>query len=411
MAITIELQPQSFTPAFNQNAFSVVSNTSATIFEYLINVRTSGGTILSRHTLPKRSDNGRAFFDAKRTIQNKVSYDLANLVASTNNIYKANNVHFDYYIQFAEISGSSYDNVVSGSPTNSNTITALNMALPEMDTISSNYIQNYQVGGVSGEPLFLTSMRGGNIRVRENDKLELGMLNTSGSTGFTRLVVETYNSSGTLIGTYKINNSFVGSTTTSELMLSIQIDPSSLNEHTLSSGSQPVITSSVSTYKVYTESGTSVRTSEILTYEIDRNCYEYEPVRVFWLNQYGRIDALNFNFATDTIHEINRNYYNKSQGGYVGNDYVRTTYEQGQTTFYSNYVKKLLLRTDYLEDYESLWVRDLMLSSIAWIYEGGQFKTIKVNTNNYTDSNYKKNGYTIDEIEVEYSVDNFRQTL
>ncbi len=411
MAITIELQPQLFTPAFNQNAFSVSSNTSATIFEYLINVRDSGGNIVSRHTLPKRSDNGRAFFDAKRTIQNKVSYDIKNLVDGTNNIYKANNVHFDYYIQFAELTGSLFNNVVSGSPTNSNTISALNWALDEMETLSSTYMLQYQVGGALGEPKFLTNLRGANIKLRPTDKHELGMLNTSGTLGFVTLNVETYNKAGTLLNTFQISNPFANSTTRSELMLSIQVDPSSMNEHTLLTGSQPVITSDVHTYKIYTVSITPTRTSEKITFEIDRDCYEYEPIRVFWLNKFGRIDAMNFNFATDTIHEIERNYYNKSQGGYVGNTYTRTSYEQGQTTFNSKYIKKLRLRTDYMNDVEANWVKDLVLSSIAWVYINGQFECIKVNTSDYTDQQFNKDGYRINEIEVEFSVQNQRQTL
>ena len=409
MAITILQQPTyGYVSGFNFIDFLIESNTSAAIFEYQIRVK-SGSDTIAQFTKPKSINGGKCHFDAQRTIQSYLSYDISGLVANTSGFYKANNVFKEFFIEFAERTGATFNAVSSGSPTNSNTFTAINTAFDYDEIFSSTYLQSFVIGAIGDK--FLTSQRGAPIRIKTNERFELGMMTDASNTSLSKLEIKTYNDSNTLIDTYRITNPFAGSATKSELFLNIQVSPSSLNSQTLSTGSQPIITNSVSYYTIQAVNGSNVGTSEVLTFEIDRDCYKYTPIRIYWLNKYGRIDSFSFNFANDKSFEVDKSTYLKQGGVISGNSFVRSRYESGDTTFNNMIDTTIKLRTDYISTIESEWVGELVKSSIAWAYINGGFTTIKVVNSSYTNKDTRKDGMFIEEIDVQFSNSSFRQRL
>ena len=184
-----------------------------------------------------------------------------------------------------------------------------------------------------------------------------------------------------------------------------------MNSQTLSTGVQPIITNSVSYYTIQAVNGSNVGTSEVLTFEIDRDCYKYTPIRIYWLNKYGRIDSFSFNFANDKSFEVDKSTYLKQGGVISGNSFVRSRYESGDTTFNNMIDTTIKLRTDYISTIESEWVGELVKSSIAWAYINGGFTTIKVVNSSYTNKDTRKDGMFIEEIDVQFSNSSFRQRL
>jgi hypothetical protein len=79
MTITaVNQQPQAFSPAYNENIYLVTSSgTAQTNFRYVFDVyETNGSTLISRVKLPARPTDNRCVFDAKRVIENYLSYNL-----------------------------------------------------------------------------------------------------------------------------------------------------------------------------------------------------------------------------------------------------------------------------------------------------------------------------------------------
>jgi hypothetical protein len=409
MAITILQQPTfGYISGFNFIDFLVNTNNTQPIFEYQIKVK-SGSDTIAQFTKPKSINGGKCHFDAQRTIQSFLSYDLAGIVNNTMGFYKANNVFKEFFIEFAERSGATFNTVSSGSPINSNTYTAINLALDYEDTFSATYVQSFIIGAIGNQ--FLTSQRGAPIRIKPTDKFELGLMVDPSSTYVSKLEIKTYNDSNTLIDTYRITNSFAGSSTKSESFLSVNVGAASLNSQTLSTGVQPIITDSVAYYTIQTVNASNVATSELLTFEIDRNCYKYTPIRLFWLNKYGRMDSFSFNFANDKSFEIDKSTYLKQGGVISGNSFVRSRFESGDTTFNNMIDTTIKLRTDYISTIESEWLSELVKSSIVWAQIGSSFNTVKVVNTSYTNKDTRKDGMFIEEIDVKFSNSSFRQRL
>lgn len=408
MAITINEQPNLLTPAFNENIFVAETDNTQPIFEYQLRVK-SGPDTLGQFTYAKRVDNELCLFDAAKTIQNKVSYDATNYNAGTLGIYPALNTHIEYYIEFAELSGTTYSNVASGSPTNSNTITALNWSVDDLDSIGLDIINDYNIGSLP-DSLLLTDMRGDYIRVKPTNKFELGFIQNKSSTAFDRLEIKTYSEVGGLLGTYRINNSYKNTTTTSEQFLSCHVGPATLNSQTYTSGLSP-ITDNVYYYEVYTINSVGDRTSEIIKFQVDRSCYKYESCRIVWLNKYGRLDAFNFNFLSNDFVKVEKKTFSKIQGVLSGGSFTRSRLESGKTTYYNQNVKSKKIRTDYISDIEAQWLQGLVESSICWIDLNGLLIACNITDTEYSPNIIDQNGFKPIEFNVEFSVPNYRQTL
>ena len=407
MAITINQQPSGLVSAFNNIDFLVDTDNVQPIFSYQIKPIV-GGNAIAQYVKPKSIYGDKAHFDAQRTIQNQVSYDISGIVNNTAQIYKAKNVFKEFYIQFAELSGTTNTNVASGSPINSNPLIAVNTAFEYEDTFTTNYLQNYVIDSFTGK-YFLTGLRGGDIRIGTADLFELGFMQESGFTFAAKVEIKTYGFDGSLIGTYIKNNTFAGTTNTDELFLSINVGTASINNLTLTSGTQPIYTDAVDKYTIQILNTSNTAQSELLTFQIDRDCYKYTPVRIFWLNKLGRFDAYNFNFANDKSYEVTKDFYLKQGGAVVSNTFVRSSYETGDTAFNTRIESSIKLRTDYISTIESQWISEMVKSPLAFIFNNGRLFPIKISTSSYTNKDTRKDGMFIEEIDVQFTNASYRQ--
>ena len=407
MAITINQQPSGVVSAFNHIDFLVDTDNVQPIFSYQIKPIV-GGNAIAQYVKPKSIYGDKAHFDAQRTIQNQVSYDISGIVNNTAQIYKAKNVFKEFYIQFAELSGTTNTNVASGSPINSNPLIAVNTAFEYEDTFTTNYLQNYVIDSFTGK-YFLTGLRGGDIRIGTADLFELGFMQESGFTFAAKVEIKTYGFDGSLIGTYIKNNTFAGTTNTDELFLSINVGTASINNLTLTSGTQPIYTDAVDKYTIQILNTSNTAQSELLTFQIDRDCYKYTPVRIFWLNKLGRFDAYNFNFANDKSYEVTKDFYLKQGGAVVSNTFVRSSYETGDTAFNTRIESSIKLRTDYISTIESQWISEMVKSPLAFIFNNGRLFPIKISTSSYTNKDTRKDGMFIEEIDVQFTNASYRQ--
>lgn len=411
MSITIEQQPDTFSPVFNPMEFVLSSNNLAgnNFFFYLCKVKDSAGNVISQHRYVPRPDE-LCLFDASRMLEKYCTYDISGIAAGTTGVRRASNVFKEYTVQFVEETGAVASGVASGSSTATGTLYAYNGAFEYNDFVS--YADTDWVIASGSTKKFLTDMRGANIRIKTGQRFELGIMTDAGATQPVKnITIKTYTSANSLIGTYKIANSYSSGTTTADKFLSVLVGTGDLNSTTLGSGSQPVITDSVAYYTVYVENNSGNICSETLTFEIDRRCYMTTEVRLHWLNTLGRIDSFNFNFASDEGIEITRADFRKLNGTMSGSSHSYNRYETGRTNFFTQVDKTLKVRTDYISNIEAEWLQYLVSSPIVWAEIGGNLVSVSIDTNSYQIQTIEKNKLFSVEFDMTYSNSDYRQRL
>jgi len=411
MSITILQSPKTYSPVFNPMNFVCSSNNIAgnNYFFYLCKIKDSSGNVISQHRFTPRYDNDYLLFDVSRELEKYTSYDISGISVPSYGVRRTSNVFKEYTVQFIEEIGSVASVVASGLNTISSTLYAYNGSFEYTQNVS--YLDTDWLID-TGTKKFLTDLRGGNIRIKEGQSYELGIMTGAGAgQPVKNIVIKTYDNSGTIIGTYKIANSYSSGTTTADKFLSVLVGTADLNLTTLGSGSQPVITSSVSTYTVYIENNSSTIVSETLTFEIDRTCYQQDEIRLHWLNSLGRIDSYNFNFANDVSYSVERQAFKKDVGAFNGSAYGYKTYEPATTNYYTKVDKKIKIRTDYINNIEAEWFKNLVSSPIVWAEVDGVLVNVIMDTSSYNVQTIEKNKLFSVEFDLTYSNSSFRQRL
>ncbi len=410
MAITIHQSPQTYSPVFNPMEFVCSSNNIAgqNFFFYLVKVKDSSSTVIYQDRLIPRYDNDYLLFDVSRALEKWTSYDISGITTGTTGVRKTSNVFKEYTVQFIEEYGSTASGVASGSTATSSTAYAYNGVFTDED-FNSFDDANYLIQ-TTGTNKFLTDFRGGNIRIQTGQRFELGWITSGGiSEPSKSVVIKTYNASGTNLGTYKIANSFSAGTTTADKFLSVLVGTGDLNSSTLSSGSQPIITDSVHTYQVYIENNSSTRVSEIITFEIDRECYKADTIRLHWVNTLGRIDSFNFNFASERSKDVKQSRYRRDRGSFSGSTFSRSNHEFGLNNFYTQSDRKIKVRTDYINNIEAEWLENLIDSPQIWGEIDGAYIPLTMDTTSYRRQTIELNRLFSVEFDLSYSVSSYRQ--
>ena len=412
MAITIEQNPEEFAPVFNPMNFVCSSDNvnSTTYWFYLVKVKDDGGNVIYQNRYVPRFNDTLLRFDVQRALESYVSYDITGITTGTTGVRRTSNVFKEYTVQFVEESGSTASGVASGASTTSGTKFAYNGSFTFNDFVSYNDT-DYLIA-TTGTKKFMTDMRGGNIRIKTGQRFELGIMTAAGaSQPVKNIVVKTYGISGSLLGTYKIANSFSAGTTTPDKFLSVLVGTGDLNSTTLGSGSQPVITDSVYTYTVQVENNSAAIVSETLTFEIDRRCYMADEVRLYWLNSLGRIDSFNFNFASDVSMEVVKSTFRKLNGSMSGSTFSYTRHETGLTNFYTESNQKLKIRTDYITNIEAEWLQNFVSSPIHWAEVDGNIVSVVLDTKTYNVQTIEKNKLFSVEFDLTFANSDYRQRL
>jgi len=414
MSLTIEQSAEDFAPVFNPMDFIVSSDNliGNTFFFYLVKVQDDNGDTISQHRYLPRPDNSLLKFDASRILEKYTSYDISGIQSGTTGFRRTSNVYKEYRLQFVEETGSVASAVTSGATTSTSYKYAFNGALDDVIDYDSDLwvISDSTLLPSLQQQRFLTDQRGANIRIKTTESFELGMMTTAGSgQGVKKIVVKTYDISNSLLGTYEITNAYASGVTTPDLFLSCLVGPVDLNSTTLSSGSQPIITSSVDKYTVYTQSNAGDITSETLTFKIDTSCNS--GIRIHYLNRLGRIDSFTFNFANDSSLEVTKSAFRKLSGSFSGSTFARTRYESESTNFFTQVDKKIKVRTDYISDTEAEWLQYMVSSPIHWGIIDGELVNLVLDTKSYNVQTAEKNKIFFIECDFTFSKSIYRQRL
>ena len=383
MAVTILQTPQTFTPCYNPMWFTVSgTHTANSGFNYVfyVDIDDWTGSYTNKATIriPKRPDSVVGVIDVSRIVSDYVNTSLD----TTNYGFYYNENLVRYKVRCDE----EWTGSAAGSGTTLLTGYAFGGSLRGndfVDWVDTPYkVTDYLT---QSNTKFLTAWSNRNIYTNQNLWLSalVGTTNTAD-----KLVVKTYNSAGTLLGTYKINNGFNNLTTYPKgRMIRVNCGTYGLNQATLSSGSQPIITASVSYYTVGlldTSGGFDFANSEVKTINIiDANC-KYDNYRLHWLNELGGWDSFNFNLVSKKTISVDRQTFTKPLGTLTGGSFGYTKQDRRIIPFSISSQDTIELNSDWISETESALLQELITSpEIYWEQTTSQLIPVTIVDKNY----------------------------
>jgi hypothetical protein len=143
------------------------------------------------------------------------------------------------------------------------------------------------------------------------------------------------------------------------------------------------------------------------TIDVDNSCANYEVYRLHWLNSLGGFDAFNFTMVSTESVEIENKEYKKVQAlGYQKTDRLKTKY-------FTKLTERITLNSDLLTDAESAALEQLVVSPVVMLETSAtSYVPVNIVANNYVKRKYEQGRQIPNlQIAIEYSFDNYRQSL
>lgn len=383
MSISFLQIPDAISSGFDPMNF-VVSSTASHNTQFRFNselLDENGDTIASFINL-KQPTYGNLLFDAHRTIEKYLSYDISNLIAGTTGWQLGVNVFKKFQLKVIE----EHPQLVFHASGVSSYVIAINSAMNWQDYVNfelgDRYASNSSRNWLTNQPT--------RIKVRIGDSYELGTIDAGSAidTNLSYLKIETYNSAGTLIQTATKSNPYTALATDSARFMSILVGPDDLNATTLTTGSQPLITDSVHYYRVASFNSVNTQTLEWKEFELDRSCTRDDTyTRLYFLNSLGRFDAFNFDFIRDDSIQSTKARYNKLLGVLTASTFTYNTYQQETSVFHSKVEQKYRLRSGFVDNDTAEWLKELIASPLVYmiapINSGNTFVAVTVDNSTY----------------------------
>ena len=395
MAITIENEPQEYTPAYNQMIFVASStNTAEDNFQYIFDIWYDGA-FRSRHKIPANPDNGYGQFDARKKIESLLSWDID---GSTTDFDNNTQSFKKYYVRV----GEEYD--VSGvrtefpNLTDSSDIYAINAALEKLDFVDwddDDYVL------ATSDDKFLTNMPDAqNIELNQ-----LGWLYSVNDTpaNYDHLRVRTYDASGVLQSTDDISNSLTASTDNNQFIR-------------VGVGTQNIVDALADTsyfdgiayYTVVAQTGANADISETRRFNIVTQRL-YTTYRVHFLNVLGGFDPFNFTLVTRKTTQSKRTSFKRNPNSWNGTAYSYDKSSQSDFTKLVASNDQLLLRSDYLTDAQITWLKEMVTSPVVLLESGTDLIPMIVETNVFEEFEKESTRLFRQDITLRYGHTNYRQ--
>ena len=123
------------------------------------------------------------------------------------------------------------------------------------------------------------------------------------------------------------------------------------------------------------------------TFQKDTANCDYPGIRFAWKNEFGVWDYYTAKLAENSNVQIERNSYNASFVDYsTGTTTVPYNSEnRGNTQFYNSLTQRRTVNTDYLDQADADWLRELFYSTAVYIQEGTNFYPVVINNVNVTE--------------------------
>lgn len=395
MAITIDQEPDAFSPAYNPLIFVATSdNTGEDNFQYVFDIYWAG-VLQTRHRMPANPTSGKAVFNAARIIEAQVTHDID---SSTTEF----GVNENSYIEFQVKVGEQYD--VAGVATifadldTSSFIYAYNGIFDNLDFpsyTSTPYLLS------SSSKVFLTNAPS-TQKVATGDLLWLHSM-TSTTSNYDKLQVKKYDSAGVLLSTDTIANPYTADTDDNRF-LRVGVGPANI----LSSLGGTYL-DGVSYYTVQAINAASAAMSELRRFNLDSECSRFTPIRLQFLNKLGGFDAFSFNLVNKDTSEIKREKYKRKTGTLSGSTFSYSQTDRSEHTLSTVIDASKNITSDWLSEAESLWLEELVTSPVVFQELSGVLIPITITDTRYEPQKKANKRVFNLSISFNYSIANYRQ--
>lgn len=398
MALNILQQPNQHIPAYNDIIYVVTSTNNAQAnFNYLATLYIGSDTITLK--APADPTYGSGVFNFGRIVENYLTSDIA---INETGFQLNSNSNKSFYVKIGEEYGVSsgvtqYPNLYT-----SETRYAWNGITDYL------HFQSYSQNGYLLDLCTRTFNSSGTQYIETNQDA-FQYYATKDVVAGLYLVVKTYDSSDNLLQTAAIQNSFQTSGTVSHHFVRANVGTRALNNSTLISGSQPVITDSVSYYTVEFQ-GTPYN-SHVYRYNIVSPDCRYPTYRLHYLNELGAFESFNFTKISKKSVSIIRSKFKAPIGGLTSaSSYGYNKSDRGYKNHFIELKDGLKLTTDYLTDASYAQLEQLISSPEIYLEDDTNgLIPIMITDNNYELKTSLNDKIFRLEINVEYGYNRYKQ--
>lgn len=399
MALTIQRSPDSYSPCYNDMTYLVSStNTAQTNFYIKVYVdyfddATTYVNFFEGNIYPIP---GKIYakFDPAEILRSYVQNDFAILNGSTTTGERSL-IGEHYRIRFREYYGATP--TAQGTEVNTTNF-VFNGSFERRDY--ARYDENDYVINNSQLARFLTPVD--EIWVRNTDTYMLTVMSktTGGTALYTKLRCEKFDYSGASMGTTDIT------------MLSPENDLRNRFQSVRCGPAQVGAANDVQYYQIWAASAANVQRTEKVTFWIDRNCTKFDRHMIYWPNSLGGIDGMGFPYVSRSIQEIERKTYNKPVGESTdAYAYNLNSYDSERNVFSTKTRNRMVLNTDFLNDTQAIFIKDLMSAPVVWWYdaEHSEFVSMIIDKSSYETRQAINDGLIQEEIVLFESLESQRQ--
>ena len=421
MAVLPLSEPSAYRLAYNDNVYVFKSTTPTTTKRFKVYVLPEGSltpiATLIVHPTPAGTITDRAFVDVSKVLQSKLTHDISIPSANHSAFFINENSHYEYVVGIQEQdldANSVYQN--EGQIYFYDLKSVWNGVQDLVDWLDFDPSE-YLLDTGAGSHKFLTDGPTGtdyrDIGSSESASLFFIATENDAPAGYYITTYDDYNAQGTQLSNVFVDNLLASSISTNHERRYFRIPvgtydiPLTLSA-LYSSGSPSTILNGVKSYTIRLWDN-SFPISEPVTFNIDRNCTKYTPIRLHWMNKLGGFDAFNFDLKSEEVKDVDRRNYHQQHRTFTGAGWSYDKMDRGRTEYATQSTKKIRVNTGYLTDVESEWMWSLFDSPI--IYQEVNNELIAVNIDGRsvpkkTELNDKLRQFTFD---IEYSLKNHRQ--
>lgn len=419
MGIITYNQPSGYQLAYNDNVYVFRSSQPTPTKRFKVSVLPNGSLtpVATVRIYPTPSEFGgdhRAFVDVSRILQSKLGHDISIPTANHLGFLPNANSHFEYalLIQEEDVNslgayeveglGEFYDikSVWNGVQNN----------IDWLDFTPSDYLM--EINTVSKFLTDGTSTR--DINTGQSASLYFIGTEDNAPNGYYLTTYSDYNAQGTQLSNILVSNPYASAMTAgySKRFMRVPVgtyDIPLTNPTQYSSGSPATVLNNVKSYTIKLFDNTPILMSEVVTFNIDRNCSKYTPVRLHWMNRLGGFDSFNFDLKSEEATGVKRKQYDQQPHTFTGTAWDYSKASRGRTQYDTQLTKKIKVNTNYLNELESTWMESLFTAPEVYQELGNELIAVSINGKSIkkqTSLNDKLMQYSFD---LEYAIKNIRQ--
>jgi hypothetical protein len=363
MAITINSTPEAYPSAHDDLYFVTTSdNVAQSGFKFVFDVYINSSLVTRIKIFPDPV-NTKGIFNAGGIVRDYIAGYFKPNPTQTAFSYTGNDLYIDYEVRFGEdYGGTTYTNLASG------TYKAFNFVNPVFRNFSTSYYQ----------PKINTWLTGRDVAaadVQMGEKLYAGWMNTAGTTTNLTIKVQKYLNGGGFDGVYE-----QGDPVTCSAFVLFDLSPAALNAYF----GYEFITASTYQYGVrvlYGGNGSA-------EFKVKLACQpRWTPVSLHFLNRLGGYDTFQFRLVNRRSAQVERKSYEQMDWQYNAGSMSRyDSYKRinaGNNTFAVNETVSFKLSSDYINQTDYLWLKDLITSPEVYYEVDGYYYPVGIKSSTW----------------------------